>query len=189
MMTAIRKSLRDFIAVVALIVIAAGVSYYILQEQRLRIPILEEKPFELKAEFETAQAVVPGQGQTLRVAGVRVGDVSEVELEDGSAVVTFDVDREFLPIYKDATILMRPRTGLKDMFFALDPGTEDGRRVRGGRRGPDDQHGTGREPRRGPRGARHRQPGVPPGADRRRRPGPRRARRGPRAGCSRRSAP
>jgi phospholipid/cholesterol/gamma-HCH transport system substrate-binding protein len=123
MMTAIRKSLRDFIAVVALIVIAAGVSYYILQEQRLRIPILEEKPFELKAEFETAQAVVPGQGQTLRVAGVRIGDVSDVELEDGRAVVTFDVDREFLPIYKDATILMRPRTGLKDMFFAIDPGT------------------------------------------------------------------
>jgi phospholipid/cholesterol/gamma-HCH transport system substrate-binding protein len=125
MMTAIRKSLRNFVAVVALIVIAAGVSYYILQEQRLRIPILEEKPLELKAEFETAQAVVPGQGQTLRVAGVRVGDVSDVELEDGSAVVTFEVDREFLPIYKDATILMRPRTGLKDMFFALDPGTQD----------------------------------------------------------------
>ena len=123
MMTAIRKSLRDFIAVVVLIVIAAVTSYFILQQQRLRIPILEEKPFELKAEFETAQAVVAGQGQTLRVAGVRIGDVSKVELEDGNAVVTFDVDREFLPIYKDATLLMRPRTGLKDMFFALDPGT------------------------------------------------------------------
>ena len=123
MMTAIRKSLRDFIAVVVLVLIAAGVSYYIFQEQRLRIPILEEKPFELKAEFQTAQAVVAGQGQTLRVAGVRVGDVSDVELEDGRAIVTFDVDREFLPIYKDATLLMRPRTGLKDMFFALDPGT------------------------------------------------------------------
>jgi phospholipid/cholesterol/gamma-HCH transport system substrate-binding protein len=122
-MTAIRKSLSDFIAVVAIIVLAAGISYYILQEQRLRIPILEEKPFELKAEFETAQAVVPGQGQTLRVAGVRIGDVSEVELVDGNAVVTFDVDREYLPIYKDATILMRPTTGLKDMFFSMDPGT------------------------------------------------------------------
>jgi phospholipid/cholesterol/gamma-HCH transport system substrate-binding protein len=122
-MTAIRKSLRDFIAVLALIVIAGVTSYVILQEQRLRIPILEEKPFQLKAEFETAQAVVPGQGQTLRVAGVRVGDVSEVELEDGNAVVTFDVDREYLPIYKDATVLLRPRTGLADMFFQLDPGT------------------------------------------------------------------
>ena len=112
------------------------ITVYIVQEQRLRIPILEEKPFELKAEFETAQAVVPGQGQTIRVAGVRVGDVSKVELEDGRGVVTFEIEREFLPIYKDATILMRPTTGLKDMFFELDPGSRGGRRVRGGRHGP-----------------------------------------------------
>ena len=118
------QDLRDIIAVAR-----AGrrspwaITYYIFQEQRLRIPILEEKPFELKAEFETAQAVVPGQGQTVRVAGVRVGDVAEVELEDGVGVVTFAIDREFLPIYKDATILMRPTTGLKDMFFQLDPGS------------------------------------------------------------------
>jgi phospholipid/cholesterol/gamma-HCH transport system substrate-binding protein len=124
MMVAIRKSLRDFIAVAVLIVIAAGITYYIFQEQRLRIPILEEKPFELKADFETAQAVVPGQGQTVRVAGVRVGDVSDVTLEDGVGVVTFQIDREFLPIYRDATLQMRPTTGLKDMFFQLDPGSK-----------------------------------------------------------------
>ena len=59
------------------------------------------------------------------MAGVRVGDVSKVELVDGRAVVTFDVDREYLPIYEDATILMRPLTGLRDMFFSLDPGTRD----------------------------------------------------------------
>jgi phospholipid/cholesterol/gamma-HCH transport system substrate-binding protein len=120
---AIRKHLRDFIAVAVLVVVALVTTYAILQEQRLRIPILEEKPFELKAEFETAQAVVPGQGQTIRVAGVRIGDVADVEVEDGVGVVTFDIDREFLPIYRDATILMRPTTGLKDMFFDLDPGS------------------------------------------------------------------
>ena len=38
----------------------------------------------------TAQAVTPGQGQTVRVAGVRVGDISKVELKDGHAVVTMD---------------------------------------------------------------------------------------------------
>jgi phospholipid/cholesterol/gamma-HCH transport system substrate-binding protein len=123
MMTAIRKSLRDFIAVIALVIIAGGISYYIFQEQRLRIPVLEEKPFQFQAEMENAQGVVAGQGQTLRVAGVRVGDVADVELVDGRAVVTFDVDREYLPIYEDATILMRPLTGLRDMFFSLDPGT------------------------------------------------------------------
>src|ERR687897_3769745 len=108
MATAIRKHLRDFIAVAALLLVALATTWVILQEQRLRIPILEEKPFELKAEFETAQAVVPGQGQTIRVAGVRIGDVQDVEVENGVGVVTFAIDREFLPIYRDATILMRP---------------------------------------------------------------------------------
>lgn len=123
MAAAIRKHLADFIAIAVLVALAAGISYYIIQEQRLRIPILEERPFELKAEFQTAQAVVPGQGQTIRVAGVRVGDVEKVELQDGVGVVTFAVDREFLPVYRDATILLRPTTGLKDMFFQLDPGS------------------------------------------------------------------
>ncbi len=124
MAVAIRKHLRDFIAVAVLLVVAGAVTLYIFQEQRLRIPILEEKPFELKAEFETAQAVVPGQGQTIRVAGVRVGDVQDVALENGVGVVTFAIDREYLPVYQDATLLMRPTTGLKDMFFQLDPGTQ-----------------------------------------------------------------
>jgi phospholipid/cholesterol/gamma-HCH transport system substrate-binding protein len=123
MAQAIRKHLRDFVAVAALLVVGLVVTVYIVQEQRLRIPVLEERPFELKAEFETAQAVVPGQGQTIRVAGVRVGDVQSVDVENGVGVVTFVIDREFLPIYRDATILMRPTTGLKDMFFELDPGT------------------------------------------------------------------
>jgi phospholipid/cholesterol/gamma-HCH transport system substrate-binding protein len=121
---AIRKHLRDFIAISLLVVIGLGAAYVIVQNQRLRIPLLEERPFELKAELETAQAVVPGQGQTLRVAGVEVGAVDEVELEDGVAVVTFGVDRDFLPIYRDATMLLRPQTALKDMFFEMDPGTE-----------------------------------------------------------------
>ena len=125
MAVAIRKHLRDFIALFLLLVVALFITYVIVQNQRLRIPILEEKPFELKAEFETAQAVVPGQGQTLRVAGVQVGDVADVSLEDGVAIVTFGMDRDYLPVYKDATILLRPQTGLKDMFFEMDPGTEN----------------------------------------------------------------
>jgi phospholipid/cholesterol/gamma-HCH transport system substrate-binding protein len=122
--TAIRKHLRDFIAIAVLLVVGLVATYIIVQQQRLRIPILESKPFELNAEFATAQAVVPGQGQTINVAGVEVGQVGDVSLEEGRAVVTFEVDREFLPVYRDATVLMRPRTGLQDMFFQLDPGTK-----------------------------------------------------------------
>jgi phospholipid/cholesterol/gamma-HCH transport system substrate-binding protein len=131
----LRHNLRAVVAIALLLAIGTVTAYVILQNQRLRIPVLEERPFELEAEFETAQAVVQGQGQTVRVAGVRVGDVQDVDLEDGKAIVTFGIDREFLPIYRDATMLMRPTTGLKDMFFELDPGTrkagavEDGGRL------------------------------------------------------------
>ena len=68
--------------------------------------------------------MVAGQGQTINVAGVEVGQVDDIHLENGRAVVTFGIDRKYLPIYKNATILLRPRTGLQDMFFQLDPGTK-----------------------------------------------------------------
>jgi phospholipid/cholesterol/gamma-HCH transport system substrate-binding protein len=123
MRKAIRDHLRDFLAIVGLLFVGLLATYIIVQNQRLRIPLLEEKPFELKADMSTAQAVTPGQGQTVRVAGVRVGDISSVDYEDGHAVVTMAIDRKFLPVYKNATILLRPKTGLKDMFLELDPGT------------------------------------------------------------------
>src|SRR5215212_9431162 len=132
MTVAILKHLRDFIAISVLVVAALVVTYILVQHQRLRIPLLEEKPFELKAEFQTAQAVVPGQGQTIRVAGVRIGDVQNVELEHGTGVVTFAIDRTYLPIYKNATLLLRPATGLKDMFFELDPGSKAAGEVENG---------------------------------------------------------
>ncbi len=124
MVRVIRKNLRNFIAIAVLVVIALATSYYIVKQQRLRIPILEPHPFTLHAKFQTAQAVVPGQGQTINVAGVKVGDVESVELKDGVADVTFAIDPKYVPIYRNATILLRPRTGLNDMFFQLDPGTK-----------------------------------------------------------------
>ena len=81
MKTAIRKHFKDFLAVVGLIVVSAGVSLYILNKQRMRFPLIEEKPFVLNAEFQTAQAVIAGQGQTVRVSGVKIGDVGKVELK------------------------------------------------------------------------------------------------------------
>jgi phospholipid/cholesterol/gamma-HCH transport system substrate-binding protein len=122
---AIRENLRNFVAIIGLIAIAGFVSYTILQNQRLRIPYLEESPFVLKAEFSTGQAVIAGQGQTVRVSGVRIGDIGGVELKNGRAVIKMDIDREFEGlVHTDATALLRPKTGLKDMFVDLDPGTD-----------------------------------------------------------------
>jgi phospholipid/cholesterol/gamma-HCH transport system substrate-binding protein len=123
-MTAIRKHVKDFAAVIVLLIVALSVSVYILHNQRLRFPFVEQEPFHLKAEFSTAQAVTPGQGQTVRVSGVRVGDIAKTELKDGVAIITMDIDPEFDDlVHTDATALLRPKTGLKDMFVSLNPGT------------------------------------------------------------------
>ena len=122
-MTAIRKHLRDFVAIIGLFVLAAAITGYLLHHQRLRFP-WEPTPLHLKAEFSTAQAVTPGQGQTVRVSGVRIGDIAGVALHDGVAVVTMDIDPKYKHlVHTDATALLRPKTGLKDMFIAVNPGS------------------------------------------------------------------
>ena len=66
---------------------------------------------------------MPGQGQTVTIAGVKIGDIGKAELEDGVAVVEMNLDEDYRDrIYRDATILLRPKTGLKDMYLQLDPG-------------------------------------------------------------------
>jgi phospholipid/cholesterol/gamma-HCH transport system substrate-binding protein len=120
---AIRTHARAFVAIIGLIVVAAAVSLFVLHNQRLRFP-WEPSPYVLQAEFSTAQAVVAGQGQTVRVSGVRIGDVGGVTLKDGRAIVRMDIDPQYRRmIHTDATALLRPRTGLKDMFVELRPGS------------------------------------------------------------------
>jgi len=132
MMTAIRKGAKNFIFIMVLVAVAAGCAAYILANQRMRFP-WEATPYTLKASFSTAQSVTPGQGQTVRVAGVRVGDISKVELKDGRGIVTMDVDPEYGDvIHTDASALLRPKTGLKDMFVDLEPGSKSAPRAKSG---------------------------------------------------------
>ena len=132
MRLAIRRHRRDFAAVAVLLAIGIAVGGWILSNQRLRFPLIEPKPFVVHAQFSTAQAVMPGQGQTVRVSGVRVGDIGKVRLHDGVADVTMELDAQFDDlVHRDASALLRPKTGLKDMFIELDPG-ERGAPVREG---------------------------------------------------------
>ncbi len=131
MKKALRTYTRDFIAILVLAAIGLLALFVILSQQSTALPawfpFLGQDRFELKTEFQTSQAVTPGQGQTVNLSGVEIGDVTKVELEDGVAVVTMQVDPEFAPlIHPDASALLRPRTGLQDMTIELDAGTDTG---------------------------------------------------------------
>ena len=115
---AIRAHLRDFLVVLGVIVLGVAIGGYLLSQQRFRFPLLEDEPKRVEIELQNAQSVQPGQGQTVRVVGVEIGQISDVEIDDGVAIVEVEIDQEFDDVIRDdATALLRPRTGLKDMLI------------------------------------------------------------------------
>ncbi len=128
MRRAIGKHLHDFAAILALMIVAIGVSGYILANQRLTlpgwVPVIGKDFYTITGAFSTAQAVTPGQGQTVQIAGVQVGELSRVRLEEGQAIITMRLDEEYDGrVYRDANALLRPKTGLRDMVVELTPGS------------------------------------------------------------------
>ncbi|MDO9410010.1 MlaD family protein [Patulibacter sp.] len=120
------RTVRQHWWAVAVIAVAAAlavvVTAVILLAQDVELPW--DDVYVVETEFRSAQAVTPGQGQTVAVAGVAVGRVGDVRLRDGVARVTLRIDRDLLPaVHADARASLRPRTPLQDMTVELDPGT------------------------------------------------------------------
>jgi phospholipid/cholesterol/gamma-HCH transport system substrate-binding protein len=123
MKRAIKTHIGDFIAIIVLVVLSLAVAGYVLNHEGLRFPLIQSSLTTYYAEFSTAQAVTPGQGQSVRVSGVQIGTIGGVTLRNGIADVAMAIDPKYDGlIRKDAIALLRPKTGLKDMFIELDPG-------------------------------------------------------------------
>ncbi len=123
MKRAIRTHATDFAAILILLVLSSVVAGYILSHERFHFPFIQSSPYTLNAEFSTAQAVTPGQGQSVRISGVQIGQIGNVTLRNGMAVVSMQIDDKYKHlIHTNASALLRPKTGLKDMFIELTPG-------------------------------------------------------------------
>ena len=81
-------------------------------------------PYRIKVVVADAQNIRPQS--PVRIAGVNVGTVQAVATkgEGTTAVLTLNLNKEALPIYKDAQVKVRPRIFLEGNFFLdLQPGT------------------------------------------------------------------
>ena len=132
MIAAFRRQLRgrfgDLLAIALLTLVGTATLLGILSQQKAAlpgwIPVLGQQFVQLKAEFSTGQALMPGQGQAVTISGVQVGKLSTVDLEDGKAVVGLNIEPKFAGlIHKDAELLLRPKTNLNDMVIDVEPGT------------------------------------------------------------------
>jgi len=129
---------KDSIAIAVLTVAAIVMTLWIFTQQKASLPswapLVGEDFAHLTADFSDAQAVTPGQGQAVVIAGIQVGKISSVDLEDGHAVVGMDIEPKYLKlIHPNASLLLRPKTNLNDMTVEISPGSgkdqvEDGYR-------------------------------------------------------------
>jgi len=122
---------KDTIAIVVLALAGIVMMLGIFTQQKASLPawlpFVGEEFEHISAQFSTAQAVTPGQGQAVDVAGIQIGKVTSVDLENGHAVVGMDIEPQYMPlIHPDASFLLRPKTNLNDMVVEIEPGTEKG---------------------------------------------------------------
>jgi phospholipid/cholesterol/gamma-HCH transport system substrate-binding protein len=122
---------KDTIAITILAIIGSVMTIWIFTQQKAAlpgwVPIVGEEFVHLTAEFSSAQSVTPGQGQEVTVAGVHVGKVGSVDVEEGHAVIGLDIEPQYLElIHSDAQLLLRPKTALNDMVVQIDPGVAPG---------------------------------------------------------------
>jgi phospholipid/cholesterol/gamma-HCH transport system substrate-binding protein len=128
MMRGLRGSAGRLVTMAVLAVVGLVVGGYIFSQQNVTFPAwvpgAGEETHRLDARFATAAGVMPGQGQAVTIAGVSVGKVTGVRLDRGQAVVRMALEAKYAGrVHPDATLLLRPKTPLKDMIVQLDPGT------------------------------------------------------------------
>src|SRR6185312_1445246 len=125
-----------FISVVVMVVIAAAVGGYILAHENLKlpgwVPIFGRSYYTLKDDIQAAQAVTPGQGQAVTIAGAKIGEVASFALHNGVATITMKVTPKYARIYRDATLLLRPKTQLQDITVEVNPGTPSAGKLKSG---------------------------------------------------------
>jgi phospholipid/cholesterol/gamma-HCH transport system substrate-binding protein len=127
----VRGRRKDTIAIFVLAIAGIVMMLGIFTQQKASLPawlpVVGEEFEHVTAEFSTAQAVTPGQGQAVDIAGIQIGKVASVDLENGHAVVGMDIEPKYMKLlHPDASFLLRPKTNLNDMIVEIEPGTARG---------------------------------------------------------------
>lgn len=118
---------RNVLVLAVLVALGLTAGGIILSNQRFTW--FWEDPFTFSATFEEAPAVSPGNGQEVRIAGVSVGEIRSAGLtRDGKAKLDLTVDRQHV-VYDNATVVLRPKSPLNEMYVELNPGGPPGRRL------------------------------------------------------------
>jgi ABC-type transporter Mla subunit MlaD len=112
-----RRSTKPLAILIALIFVSLIVGAIIANKLTFQRPWLSYR--QVKAEFDDVKGIFPG-GDTVRIHGVVAGIVSSTQLVNGHAILTLKLERKYGPIYRDATLRIRPVTPLQDLYVDVE---------------------------------------------------------------------
>jgi phospholipid/cholesterol/gamma-HCH transport system substrate-binding protein len=119
----LRRSLRP-LAVVA-VGGAVGLAVWLVILSNVGTGVLASQ-YTVRFAVDSATSVTPGRN-AVKLHGVEVGTITDVDLEDGSAVLTTKIRSKYGAIYRDARAQLRPETALENMYLdIIDRGTPAG---------------------------------------------------------------
>ncbi len=113
----LRRAARPSVWLVLLIIASLAAAGIILSNIGVGLPWSDT--YKVRVEVDDAAGVV-GKKQSVRMAGIDVGRIDAVELENGKAVVTLAIDGDRAPLYRDARLRLRPETPLNDFFINIE---------------------------------------------------------------------
>ncbi|MEX2195183.1 MAG: MlaD family protein [Thermoleophilaceae bacterium] len=85
--------------------------------------------YRVAAIFDNAAHLIPGQD--VKVAGARVGSVTDIELTDERhARIEMEIETGFAPFRSDASCTIKPQSLIGEKYIQCEPGTPDARPLR-----------------------------------------------------------
>lgn len=123
----LKRNVTVLVALIALGLVTGGV---VLSNQRFEWPW--NSSFAFYASFSDAPGVSPDHGQEVRIAGVAVGQIQAADVDDhGHARLRLTIDPQYR-VYDNATVVLRPKSPLNEMYIELNPGGPPGKQLADG---------------------------------------------------------
>jgi len=113
----IKRARVPFLLTALLLAFASVATWYMLRKQEVQWPWQDTVKY--RVAFDDVKGVRPGQ-QQVRIAGVKVGLISDAEVQGDHAVLTLSVEKKHAPLYRDARLSLRPVTPLQDMYVSIE---------------------------------------------------------------------
>jgi phospholipid/cholesterol/gamma-HCH transport system substrate-binding protein len=126
---------RNVAALLALVILASISGAIILGKERISFP-WDSGKFVFYATFDNTPGVSAGHGQEVRMAGVPVGEIDGASVDSaGKAVLALSIARKY-KVYDNATLVLRPKSPLNEMYVEISPGGPPGHLLKAGAKLP-----------------------------------------------------